>query len=223
MIDSKYITHQREPFYEIVNKYLREDSIVLDIGAGDGSFSKYFNRDDFYLFDGNISNTNLLKNKFKNVYYGKLPRLPFEDNFFDIIHCSHVIEHLNPQKLYETLIEIDRCLKNDGYIIISTPLLWNGFYGDLSHVKPYNPEVLLKYFSNFLGNTLTREHISKNYIKKELIYRYREVDLLENLYNTKNNFLIFLIFKTLNFLYKLGLRKYIKSGYTLVIQKQNNI
>ena len=61
---------------------------------------------------------------------------------------------------------MDRCLKNNGYIIISTPLLWYGFYDDLSHVKPYNPEVLLKYFCYFPDTILTREHISKNYIKK---------------------------------------------------------
>jgi len=221
MIDSKYITHNREPFYEIVNKYIDNDSCVLDIGAGDGSFSKYFKRDDFYLYDGNINNIDILKKKYKNVYYGKLPNLPFENTFFDIIHCSHVIEHLYPEELYETLKEMDRCLKNNGYIIISTPLLWYGFYDDLSHVKPYNPEVLLKYFCYFPDTILTREHISKNYIKKELIYRYREVDLLENIYNTKNNFLIAIIIKIMNFLYRLGLRKYIKIGYTIVIQKNN--
>src|SRR5690606_15521311 len=115
---------------------------VLDIGAGSGLFSKYFKRNDFYLFDGNDITINELKRENKNVFQGELPIIPFQNNFFDLIHCSHVIEHLNPDVFYETLKEMDRCLKLGGHLIISAPLIWSGFYNDLSHVRPYNPKVI---------------------------------------------------------------------------------
>ena len=40
MINKKYATHSREPFFEIANKHIKVDSKVLDIGAGSGKFSK---------------------------------------------------------------------------------------------------------------------------------------------------------------------------------------
>jgi SAM-dependent methyltransferase len=48
-------------------------------------------------------------------------RLPFRDNFFDVILCNQVAEHLaNPDILFE---EIHRIMKDDGYAIISVPNL----------------------------------------------------------------------------------------------------
>lgn len=45
--------------------------------------------------------------------------LPFEDNFFELIWCSEVIEHLeNPQK---SVNEFRRVLKPGGLLVVTTP------------------------------------------------------------------------------------------------------
>src|SRR5690606_23253477 len=135
-IEEKYITYKRAPFFQIAKDLIKDGDVVLDVGAGDGSFSEFCQNDEIYQFDGNMESFNNLKKKFRNTFLGHLPNLPFQNNFFNIIHCSHVIEHLQPQELYDTLIEFDRVLKDGGRIVISAPLLWSGFYDDLSHVKP---------------------------------------------------------------------------------------
>lgn len=218
-IDPKYVTFKREPFFEIAREYINKDSKVLDIGAGDGYFSGYCHRDDFYLYDGNKEGVDILRKKYPNSFYGKLPNLPFENGFFDVIHCSHVIEHLRPDEVYETLKEIDRCLTNGGYIIISTPLLWENFYTDLSHIKPYNPWMFNKYLTKVDDQILTREKISNDYIVQRLEYRFREISIMESFYNLRNNLLITLLFILTRILHKLGLRHYEKTGYTIVLRK----
>jgi SAM-dependent methyltransferase len=220
MIDLKYATQDKKVFYGIAKDYLKHGHKILDIGAGDASFARYINRKDVYMFDGNANSVEKIKNDFENCYLGRLPNLPFESNFFDLIHCSHVVEHLEPQVLYDTLKEIDRCLKNNGYLIISAPLLWSNFYDDLSHFKPYTPGVFIKYLGENDYSTLTRQKISKNYSIEKLQYRYRETSFTDGFLNTQNNLFLKLLFKFLNLLYRLGLRKYIKNGFTIVLFKK---
>lgn len=219
MIEKKYITQKREPFFEIARKYIKKNSKVLDVGAGDGAFSEYCDRKDFFLFEGNPESVNNLKSKFPNVFHGNLPTLPFEDKYFDIIHCSHVIEHLSPAVLHQTISEFDRCLKDGGVLVISAPLLWSKFYNDMSHIKPYNPTVIIKYLTINKYNTGTRSNISESYQVESLIYRYAEKDILEEIYFIKNKWFFWGVKKFMNLLYKMGMRKYEKSGFTLVIKR----
>ena len=49
-----------------------------------------------------------------------IQNLPFKDNLFDIVICSHVLEHIpNDQK---GMMEIFRVLKKDGWAILQVPL-----------------------------------------------------------------------------------------------------
>ena len=102
MIDLKYVTQERKVFFDIAKKMIFPDFKVLDIGAGDGSFARYCNRKDFYLFDANKESFRKLTKEFPNTYYGRLPELPFKHKFFDLIHISHVVEHLDSETLYNT-------------------------------------------------------------------------------------------------------------------------
>jgi ubiquinone/menaquinone biosynthesis C-methylase UbiE len=220
MVNKKYATHRREPFFEIAQGYIKTESKVLDIGAGSGLFSKYCNRTDFYLFDGNAKTITELKKENKNVVQGQLPSLPFEDNFFDLIHCSHVIEHLTPDMFYETLKEMDRCLKVGGYLIISAPLLWSGFYNDLSHVRPYNSKVFRNYLCGEQIFSRTRNVISQNYQQIRLIDRYNETE--ENFHFTykKSNILSKIAGKIIYQLMKMNFIFFEKTGFTIILKKR---
>jgi SAM-dependent methyltransferase len=218
-----YITHSREPFFNIAKDYIdNKENIILDIGSGGGGFAKHINRNDIYMLDGNPETVEYLKNEYKNVYYGTLPKLPFEDIKFDMIHISHVVEHLSPQELYNLLQEIDRCLKpSGGILIISTPLLWDGFYGDMSHIKPYYPSVFVNYLCGGSSNQRTRKVISNNYkiLRQQYRFRYKHPSGYY-IYNNVVN-LIHYIFQLI--IYTMGFRKIEKTGYTLVLEKNNNI
>lgn len=49
-----------------------------------------------------------------------LDDIPFEDMAFDSIMFNAVIEHLDPALLYNSLKEMHRVLKDNGYLIITT-------------------------------------------------------------------------------------------------------
>jgi ubiquinone/menaquinone biosynthesis C-methylase UbiE len=212
MINSTYITQQREPFFQIAKDQINDHSKVLDIGAGDCSFAKYCNRKDFYMVDGNINSVKEFEKEYKNYVHSVLPSLPFPDHLFDVIHCSHVVEHLEPHMFYETIKEMDRCLKPTGYLIISAPLFSDFFYDDLSHIKPYNPNIYVKYLTNVKSNNLSRTKISKNYIVESLTYRYKAFNII-------NGEMIFPFNYINKLLLKIGIKKYLKTGYTIVLKK----
>ena len=174
-INPEYITRGREPFFEIARKYANPAGQILDVGCGDGAFARYLGRDDIFLVDGNPETITALRPRYKNCYLATLPQLPFGSVTFDLIHISHVIEHLPPAMVYDLLKECDRCLKAGGFLVVSAPLLNSNFYDDLSHLKPYNPFTIEKYLC--LGNPrcATRPLISSAYRVVERATRYNQV------------------------------------------------
>ncbi|MFY7741076.1 MAG: class I SAM-dependent methyltransferase [Flavobacterium sp.] len=215
----KFATHEREPFFALAQKYIDNNQKVLDIGAGNGDFANFCNRDDFYLFDGNEKTVELLKHKYKNVYLGRLPKLPFENDLFDVIHCSHVVEHLEPNIFYDTLVEMNRCLKPDGYLIISAPLFWEGFYDDLSHIRPYPTAIYKNYLCNKQNKNRTRNCVSNEYSVEEEIYRFKELKHLNITHLYPRNFIGKLWLKITMILKNYAFKQYQKTGYTIVLKK----
>ena len=182
-----YTTHKREPFYDVIEKFLPDNpkAVLLDIGAGNGSFPDYTNLgnrySNLYLLDSNKETVLQLNKRYKNVIEIKIPEeIPFENESVDFIHCSHVIEHLYFEDVYRLLNEIDRILKRKGIVAISCPLLFEGFYSEMTHVKPYNQAVFLNYFISNMENQ-TLPVISQNYKVVELIYRYGNIKPSTNL------------------------------------------
>ena len=213
----KYITEDRSIFYNIAKSYIHETSKILDVGAGDGSFAKELNRKDVYMLDGNEKSAKQFADTYQNIFLGTLPDLPFENNSFDLIHCSHVIEHLEVEQLYRALKEFDRCLKIGGYIVISAPLLWTEFYDDLSHLKPYYPKVFEKYFTWKDDACCTRQRISSEYIIVDKIFRYNMLPIDDEVINISHSFLNSVIHIINKCKFKLGFRRLEKSGFTIVL------
>lgn len=217
-MNEKFATHQREPFFEIAKELISPENKVLDIGAGDGSFAAFCQNKEIFLLDGNKESVNYLKTKFNNVVLGNLPLLPYSDQFFDLIHMSHVIEHLQPQKVYDTLKEMNRCCKPGGALVISAPLMWEGFYNDLSHVKPYNPLIFQKYLCAGDNFSLTRKKITDQFSVERLQYRFQERVFFYGIKNSKN-VIHKVLYRFYKFLQQKGVKRFHKTGYTIVLRK----
>lgn len=80
------------------------------------------------------------------VIEGNFLENKIESESYDIIHCSHVIEHFQYPAITNVLDEFMRIIKTNGTIIIRSPLMWNGFYYDIDHIRPYMPESIRNYF-----------------------------------------------------------------------------
>jgi ubiquinone/menaquinone biosynthesis C-methylase UbiE len=224
-LKQKYCASARLPFFDLSLKYLphQEDSLIVDIGAGDGLFAdnlkiKKKKKYKVFLLDSNKESINNLRKKHNNALLYKAPdKLPFKDGSISFVHISHLIEHLYPEEFYIFLKELDRVLNKNGILVISAPIFWQRFYDDLSHIKPYNPEVLIKYLVNKKKNYSNKE-ISSSYKIIDFVYRYRSIPLVEELY--AKIFLIDIFLKLFRIvLTKLGFRRYIKNGYTIILQK----
>lgn len=101
---------------------------VLEIGSGRGYFCKIFNEkypDNTYAIveysPANIK-YGLKLGFYRNaslVFRGSVYSLPFEDNEFDLVVGSEVLEHL--EHLDRALSEMNRVLRTDGHVIASSP------------------------------------------------------------------------------------------------------
>lgn len=213
--------HSRIPFFEIAYEYFKNSSRILDLGSGRGIFIDFLNEKGFkgeiYAYDRNKETLKNLKKKGIKAKYGILPEIKFKDDFFDGINASHILEHLYPEELYETLREIKRVLKKNGILVISGPLLWEDFYSDLSHIRPYNPGVFIKYLCEDKSENPSHPLV-KGFELVKIIYRYRFVGInpLCFKHSTLFNFLSLLFFK---FLRKIGIGHYEKTGYTIILRK----
>ncbi|SFH80156.1 Methyltransferase domain-containing protein [Pseudomonas guineae] len=94
---------------KLVSDY--EFESVLDIGSGDG-LQKYF----FEMFGKKVFSVDMNKNA---DFVGDFLEIEFERSF-DVIWCSHVLEHQRNVGLF--LEKIFTCLKEDGVLVIVVPI-----------------------------------------------------------------------------------------------------
>jgi SAM-dependent methyltransferase len=225
---SNYTTTKRQAFFKLASYYLPKDknAIIVDIGCSFAEFARQYvckaNYSNLYLLDCDVSTIDELKLEFKNVINYRIPDpLPFTEKSVAFLHCSHVIEHLNPHQLCQLILEIDRVTKKDAIIIISSPLLSDGgFYGDLDHVKPYPPGLLANIFCKQCRVPSIKDEpiVKSEYRQIELVERYSDNDVFSDI-GFNNKFLDFLVFILGKMFHKIGLRSYLPTGYTLVIRK----
>jgi ubiquinone/menaquinone biosynthesis C-methylase UbiE len=98
---------------------------ILDAGCGEGHLSeKLVNSNRGYKVYGTDLYPLALEKAKKRCPKAKflkqnLNKIEFDDNYFDIVICSGVIEHIRGYK--ESIKEMKRVTKNNGLLIISIP------------------------------------------------------------------------------------------------------
>lgn len=133
-------TRGKDPVFELLLK----EKIVLDMGCGEGKLLRK-NPKMIHGVDINKTMVEKLLADHLLVKEGSITDLPYEDAYFDAVHCSNIIEHLTPDEARKMFLEIKRVLKKDGIAIIITPMpstVWNTF----GHIKPYPPMAIKKLF-----------------------------------------------------------------------------
>jgi predicted SAM-dependent methyltransferase len=98
---------------------------ILEVGVGSGFVSGY-------LKERNINVITLdIDKRLNPVIIGNVLNLPFKENSFDIIVCCEVLEHLDYENFYSSILEISRVSR--AYIILSMP--------DVSRVSRFSIQV----------------------------------------------------------------------------------
>jgi SAM-dependent methyltransferase len=111
----------REKIENFIKNY-STDKLTLDLGCANSWYTKYFK---------NRIGLDIYKGKGVDVV-GDAHSLPFEDNKFDLILCTEVLEHLHSPQI--AISEMHRVLKKDGLLILTTRFIFplhdspNDFY-----------------------------------------------------------------------------------------------
>jgi 2-polyprenyl-3-methyl-5-hydroxy-6-metoxy-1,4-benzoquinol methylase len=98
---------------------------LLDIGCGKGyitnQIKKVFSNSEVSGFDYSLSAIEFACRNFKEIdfYVADAYNPPFSENYFDIIVCNNLWEHV-PDPIF-LLSKISKILKPGGYLIVSTP------------------------------------------------------------------------------------------------------
>lgn len=124
-IDSAFAKRARYIFEEVAE---RKPKRILDAGCGRGFYVKTLSMFDFPtqiigvdIRESYIEKAKKITKKDARVSVQKasIYNLPFEDNSFDFIICSEVLEHLD--KDAKAVMELHRVLKKNGHLAITVP------------------------------------------------------------------------------------------------------
>lgn len=187
-------------------EYFKSSKKVLDIGCGEGNFLS-MKPAKLVGVDSNRSSIAICKKRGLHATYGSALYLPFADSSFDGVHCSHLIEHFHPKEAYRVLQEATRVLKKNGIFVLSTPVMWSGFFDDFTHVKPYNPRSIERYLCDN-GSEKTLKSLTYKFSKKDFYWRYRPIPLPGKIGSLLSSLL-----------YMNNIHSFRRDAYTLVLVK----
>ncbi len=99
-----------------------EPQSILDVGCATGLFLEYMKDRGWQTFGVEVCSSAAEygnKNRGLNIFKGILDNVPISDGSIDVIHLSHVIEHINDPASF--LKKIYKLLKPGGVVYCTTP------------------------------------------------------------------------------------------------------
>jgi ubiquinone/menaquinone biosynthesis C-methylase UbiE len=210
--------HEDKPVISFLNTLKSDINIkYLEVGSGLGRFPlkirELFKNINIECLEINsdlamITNNLGLKTVVSDVIF-----LPYQSKSFDIIHCSHVIEHFKYPEIIQVLEQLYEITKLGGYIIFRSPLMHSDFYLDIDHVRPYPPETILNYFKNS-----QQQKVGDGNLEVILCWYRRQNYKIFNNCNSKIKYFLNMFLAFLWTYIKFPFSK--KNGYVLILQKK---
>lgn len=174
-----------DEFVEFTSKETSDNMLVLDAGAGECQYKKFFSHARYFAVDFSLGKKNWDYSNLDTV--ANLLSLPFKDDSFDIILCTQVLEHINMP--LEFLKELFRVLKPEGRLHLTAP------QGFKEHQVPYD---FFRYTSYGLKFLFEKAGFKINYIEPMGGYFYFLSDRISPvhryLFNKDRPFSVKLIF-----------------------------
>ncbi len=148
-------------------------TVLLDCGCWNGvntkKFGNFIGTNSLYGIEIDKAKAKEASKKGIKVEICNLnEKLPYKNNFFDVVIAYHVIEHLVNVRLFVS--EIHRILKKDGYVVIGTPNLasWHNIFALLIGLQPFSgPTIKPDYESDLrLVKELNKERMKRVFSKE---------------------------------------------------------
>jgi ubiquinone/menaquinone biosynthesis C-methylase UbiE len=207
---SKWHELKFNKIYKIIE--LEEGSVkLLDVACGAGTFiSKLPSNVDCYGVDIAQKQIDYANKKYGNSRAKFIKcddaKLPFDDNVFDVITSIEFIEHISVENCKLNFIEMKRCLKKNGKIILTTPN-----YRSIWPILEYIVSYITK--ENYLKQHIT--HYNREELKN-LMMESGFVNVKVESYIFLSPFLVYLGNNLSNWLFKIE-ERYINRWGNLLI------
>lgn len=121
---SEYVT-DKETYDELIALIPLDAKNVLDIGCGYGYIVTELLKKGINTIGTTICEDDV--NNEKHIIYNDMHNLCFEDSYFDVAIMKHILEHALSPRL--ALREAWRVLKNNGLLLVETPINTEGVEG----------------------------------------------------------------------------------------------
>ncbi len=155
-------------------KFLDKRIKILDVGCGTGTFLEFMrsnNVNDVEGIDLNPDNVIFAQNRGLKVSEASALDLPFEDNCFDAVYSSHLMQVFNPNDAQKFIQECSRVLRSEGLLIISTLNWFKHFYRHPENERPYPPDAILRYSYSQEESTSPMYEGMPNLVQEDIWYR----------------------------------------------------
>ena len=189
---------ERHRFFYLVFTRLYDDlfnkNVKLLHFAPEVIFYEFFSKKDnidYYPVDINLEKYDNLNISLKKQV--NMENIPYEDETFDIIYTSHVLEHVPDDN--KALNELYRVLKSNGTCFIAVPIhdisetlekeeyntpeLRLKYYGQSDHVRKYGKDFINKLYS---ANFKVEEIVPKDIIENDSLRRVLNLNDGEQLF-----------------------------------------
>ncbi|CEG13819.1 Methylase/methyltransferase [groundwater metagenome] len=166
------------------NKFSGRSKRILDVGCGIKPYEFLFKNSEYIGIDIEGGGHREEYKKVDKYFDGK--NIPFQNDYFDLVICTQVIEHTLE---YEYLLkEIHRVLKKGGILLLTAPFVWN------EHEVPHD---FFRFTQYAHLNILKKLNFETEYIKPSCgffstIGQLLSAFFIENL-GTKNLIIKFLV------------------------------
>lgn len=125
----------RDAWVSVTLSNLQNGGSLLDVGAGRQRYRQFWDgryvSQDFCNYDGIGNGDGIQKGDYKIDVdiVSDATDIPVEDESFDVVLCTEVLEHV-PEPI-EVLREISRIVKIDGHLVLTAP------FCSLTHYSPF--------------------------------------------------------------------------------------
>lgn len=164
----------RKIFYDQLG-FIKHGMKLLDLGCGDGLDLVYYKKlgAETYGVDASAQLLDIAKKRLpnENIQLGFFEKIPFQDNFFDVVLSKYAI--MTSANMEPVFKEIHRVLKSGGILMYLVTHPFRQFFEKKDERADYFEQKVVD--SHILNNTITVKepsHTMNEYLNKQLFENF---------------------------------------------------